>query len=156
MECEKRSKPRYYVGDQGDWKFKTTYGSHLTIMGGVISRVIPGRPFKYNLSDKDGKSIAEGIHEDHLELQKDESRSLWFNRTSKDEEKSATYYRRGGQRQMWISRLFSPRGLGLFWSRHRDMLSLLGVIIYFLVRHKTSWRKINHLFSKYPIVSFTT
>jgi hypothetical protein len=124
-------------------------------MGGVVSRVIPGRPFKYNLSDNDGKSLAEGINEDDLELQKDEHRSSWFNQASKKEGMSATYYRRGGTRQMWISGLFSPRSLSLFWGRHRDMLSLLGVIIYFLVRHKRSWRRINDLFSKYPIASLT-
>ncbi|EHK99719.1 hypothetical protein M7I_4398 [Glarea lozoyensis 74030] len=65
---------KHYVGDRGDWKFKTTYGAHLMIMGGVISRVIPGRPIQYNLSDWEGNSIAEGINENDLELQRDEYR----------------------------------------------------------------------------------
>ncbi|KAH8589184.1 hypothetical protein B0O99DRAFT_637436 [Bisporella sp. PMI_857] len=150
IKFKKQPKPKYYVGDKGDWNFKTGYGSHLTIKEGVVSRVNPGRPFTYNLSDQDGKSVAQGIREDDLELQRDESRSWWLSRNSTDAER---YYKRGSRRT-WISRLFSYERLRLFWSKHRDMFSLLGVIIYFCVRNPTSWRRINHWLSKYPLAVF--
>ena len=153
MKCQKRSKPKYCVGDKVDCNFKTAYGPRLTIKEGVVSRVVPGMPFTYNLSDQDGKSIAEGIHEDDLKPQRDESRSLWYNKNSKDAEKAGKYYRRA-PRQGWISTQFSYTGLGLFWRKHRDMFSLLGVIIYFLIRHPPSWRRIKHWVSKYPLASF--